>query len=66
MEVFEAIDGRRSVREFKLDPVDEDDLKKILDAGRMAPSAGNCQPTEFVVVKDQTIKQRLARAAYGQ
>ncbi len=66
MEVFEAISGRRSVREFKPDPVNEGDLRKILDAGRMAPSAGNCQPTEFVVVKDQAIKQRLARAAYGQ
>jgi nitroreductase len=46
--------------------VDEGDLRKILDAGRMAPSAGNCQPTEFVVVKDRAIKERLARAAYGQ
>lgn len=66
MEVFEAISGRRSVREFRPDPVDEGDLRKILDAGRMAPSAGNCQPTEFVVVKDRAIKERLARAAYGQ
>jgi nitroreductase len=66
VEVFEAISGRRSVREFRPDPVDEGDLRKILDAGRMAPSAGNCQPTEFVVVKDRAIKERLARAAYGQ
>ncbi|MEM2907668.1 MAG: nitroreductase family protein [Candidatus Hadarchaeales archaeon] len=66
MEVFEAISGRRSVREFRPDPVNEGDLRKILDAGRMAPSAGNCQPAEFVVVRDQAIKQRLAKAAYGQ
>jgi nitroreductase len=66
MDVFEAIKGRRSVRAFKPDPVDEGDLEKILDAGRSAPSAGNCQPWEFVVVRDEAIKQKLVRAALGQ
>jgi len=66
MDVFEAIKGRRSVREFKPDPVDDKDLEKILDAGKSAPSAGNCQPWEFVVVKDGAIKQKLVRAALGQ
>ncbi len=63
MEVFEAIGGRRSVREFRSDPVEERDLKRILEAGRLAPSAGNCQPWEFVVVRDDDIKEKLARAA---
>lgn len=66
MDVFDAINERRSVREFKPGPVKEDDLEKILNAGRAAPSAGNCQPLELVVVKDQTIKRLLADAAYGQ
>ncbi len=66
MDVFGAIKGRRSVRAFKPDPVDEKDLKKILDAGRQAPSAGNCQPLELVVVRDEGIKQKLVRAALGQ
>jgi len=63
MDVLEAIKGRRSVREFKPDPVKDEDLKRILEAGRWAPSAGNCQPSEFVVVKDPTVKRRLATAA---
>jgi len=63
MDVLEAIKGRRSVREFKPDPVKDEDLKRILEAGRWSPSAGNCQPSEFVVVKDPTVKRRLATAA---
>ncbi|MDI6819815.1 MAG: nitroreductase family protein [Candidatus Hodarchaeaceae archaeon] len=66
MDVFDAINGRRSVREFKPDPIEEDDLRRILNAGRAAPSAGNCQPLELVVVKEQTVKRLLASAAYGQ
>ncbi len=66
MDVFEAIKGRRSVREFESTPVKEKDLEKILDAARWAPSAGHCQPLELVVVKDQAQKERLARAALGQ
>jgi nitroreductase len=66
MDVFDAIKGRRSVREFKPDPVDDKDLEKILEAGKSAPSAGNCQPWEFVVVRDGATKQKLVRAALGQ
>ena len=66
MDVFETIKGRRSVREFKPDPVDDKNLEKILDAGKSAPSAGDCQPWEFVVVKDGVIKQKLVHAALGQ
>ena len=66
MDVFEAIKGRRSVREFESTLVKEKDLEKILDAARWAPSAGHSQPLELVVVKDQSQKERLARAALGQ
>ena len=66
MDVFEAIKGRRSIRAFKPTPVNDKDLKKILEAGISAPSAGNCQPWEFVVVRDEKIKEDLVRAAWGQ
>lgn len=39
---------------------------KILNSAIMAPSAGNCQPWEFVVVKDQAQKERLVHAALGE
>nr|MDO8046193.1 nitroreductase family protein [Candidatus Baldrarchaeota archaeon] len=62
MDVFECIKGRRSIRAFKPDPVNEEDLKKILDAAIHAPSAGNLQSWEFIVVRDKERKRQLARA----
>ncbi len=66
MDVFEAIRGRRSVRRFKPDPVPDEDLEKILEAGIWAPSAGNLQPWEFIVVRDARTRDALCDAAYGQ
>jgi len=66
MEIFEAIHGRRSIRAFTSDPVKDEDLKKILEAGIAAPSAGNRQPWEFVVVRSAQQKRALAEAAFGQ
>ena len=43
---------RKSVRRYKSEPVPDEVLEKILEAARQAPSAGNSQPWEFVVVKD--------------
>jgi nitroreductase len=50
MRVRDAIFGRRSIRRFKQKPIPFSILKKLVDAGRMAPSAGNRQPVEFIVV----------------
>ena len=66
MDVFECIFGRRSVRSFKEDPIPNEDLKKILEAAIWAPSAGNLQSWEFIVVKDEKRKKALARAALNQ
>ena len=58
MELFEAIEGRKSIRRFKQSPVPDADIRKILDAGRLAPSANNTQPWSFIVIKDKaTLKQ---------
>jgi len=66
MDTFEAIYGRRSIRAFSKKEVTETQLTKILDAGRQAPSAGNLQPWELVVVRDSRRKMALAQAAFGQ
>lgn len=66
MDVFEAIKSRRSIRAFTDEPISEDEVNKLLDAARWAPSAGNIQPWEFVVVRDPEIKRGLARAALNQ
>lgn len=66
MELFEAIRGRRSVRSYRRDEVPEQDLKEILKAAICAPSAGNLQSWEFVVIREDSGKAALAEAAYGQ
>src|SRR4030043_1541309 len=50
-----AIFERRSVRNFKEDPVPESYIRRVLEAGRFAPSAGNCQPWKFIVVTDKAL-----------
>jgi nitroreductase len=66
MDTLEAIRKRRSVRSFRPDPVPEGDLRKILEAASWAPSAGNCQPLELVVVRDPKVKEEVKEAAFGQ
>jgi nitroreductase len=51
MDVLDAIRERRSIRNYKEDPIPQDVLTKILDAGRLAPSGKNAQPWRFVVVQ---------------
>jgi nitroreductase len=62
MELFEAINNRRSVRRFTSDPVDDDKVNTILEAGRWAPSWGNTQCWRFVVVRADAVKKKLTRA----
>jgi len=57
----EVILKRRSVRLYKKKQVPEFMIKRILEAGRFAPSAGNCQPWKFVVVRDPAIIQGLTQ-----
>lgn len=67
MEVFEAIKGRRSIRKYTKDPIPEDFIVKILDAGRWAPSASNRQPWSFMILKDGEVRRRVAEATtYGK
>ena len=65
-QVSDAITGRRSIRSYKSAPVTDEQVRKILDAGHMAPSAGNLQGREFIVVRDAGIRSRIAKAALGQ
>ena len=66
MEVFKAIKERRSVRAFTPEMVSEEEIMKIIDAARWAPSAGNIQPWEFIIVRRPEIKRGLSAAALNQ
>ena len=60
MDFLEVIRGRRTVREFTPEPVSEQDLEKILEAGRWAPSGKNTQPWGFILVESREKREELA------
>jgi len=66
MDLFEAIEKRRSIRSYKPDTIPSEHLKKILEAARLAPSGKNRQPWRFVVVKEPDRKKKLAKASMNQ
>lgn len=53
MNIIEAIMTRRSIRKFEKRSVSENDVKTIIEAAMMAPSARNTQPWHFIVIKDR-------------
>lgn len=60
METLEALRGRRTVRTFKADPIPKSVTDTILEAGMWAPSHGNTQPWEFVIVGREARAKLLA------
>ncbi|MFC1528607.1 nitroreductase family protein [Candidatus Latescibacterota bacterium] len=66
MGVLDTIKGRFSVRHYLPEPVSEDDLNTILEAVRFSQSAKNLQDWKFIVVRDETMRQKLSVAAKGQ
>ena len=65
METWDTIRARRNVRQYSDKPVTGDDLERILDAGRRAPSASNWQPWNFVVATDRAQLTELAKVWRG-
>ncbi|MHA1243692.1 MAG: nitroreductase family protein [Candidatus Heimdallarchaeota archaeon] len=55
MEILEAIKTRRSIRKFTDKKVSKEDINTLLEAAMQAPSAGNQQPWEFIVIDDRKI-----------
>ncbi len=62
-ETERVIYKRRSNRLFKSEPVADELIRRVLEAGRYAPSSGNCQAWEFVVIRDKELMRRLEVAS---
>jgi len=60
-DLLELIKNTRSIRRFRPEPVPDEYVDKIIEAGRWAPSAGNSQPWEFIVVKKQELKDQIVQ-----
>lgn len=65
METWDAIRARRDVRQYTDDPLTREELERILEAGRRAPSASNWQPWDFVVVTDRDDLRELSKVWQG-
>jgi nitroreductase len=60
-----AVLQRRSVRNFKDEPVPDHLIRRVLEAGRFAPSAGNCQPWQFIVITDRALIAQMDEAVWA-
>ena len=59
MDALEALVTRRSTRNYKPDPVEQEKINKILEAGRQAPSGGNNQTSHFFVIRNREVLDKL-------
>jgi len=66
MDVYEAIQKRKSTRDYEQTSVPREMLLKILEAGRIAPSAGNRQPWQFIVVTDAEKRKELSKGRFAK
>jgi nitroreductase len=62
---LKVIQDRRSIREWTDEPISEEDLAMILEAGRQAPSGENAQPWRFIVVRNAETRKKLGALAGG-
>lgn len=62
---IDLIQKRCSIREYSEQPVEQEKLDYILEAARLAPSACNCQPWQFIVIRSEEGKEKL-RSCYGR
>ena len=66
MDVRKAIQSRRSIRSYESREVEEEKLVRILESGRLSPSAGNRQERRFVIIRDARTRKALSEAARDQ
>ncbi len=66
MEFKKVVEKRRSVRSYTEDDIPKEDIEEIIRIGHSAPSAGNRQARDFIIVKDEKEKEKLVENAYGQ
>ena len=59
MDFFEVIKKRRSIRKYLDTPIPKESLQRILEVGRISPSAANKQPWYFIVIKDKNQRMKL-------
>jgi nitroreductase len=65
METWDAIRARRATREYDPRPLADDDLERILESGRRAPSSRNDQRWDFILIRDREQLERISHVWQG-
>ena len=60
MDLYDVILKRRSIRNYSAEPIPEEKLRRIIEAGLLAPTGRNRKPCEFYVIKDKTLLKKLS------
>jgi len=66
MDFFDVVKNRHSIRAFKKKDVEEEKIMRILETANIAPSAGDLQAYEIILIRDEKKKSMLAKAAWNQ
>ena len=66
MNLVETVLSRRSIRQYEAKEIPQEAIDLILDAGRLAPSAGNKQSWHFIIVSDNEIKRELSQGVFSR
>jgi nitroreductase len=66
LSVLNTVKNRGSIRKYLTKPVPKDELLKVIEAARLAQSAANRQPWQFILVTDAALKKSLSEAARNQ
>ncbi|WP_455715399.1 nitroreductase family protein [Anaerosporobacter sp.] len=59
MEIFDVIERRRTIRDFENEKINDESIKKIIDAGLKAPTNDHMRDWHFIVIKDKSIVMKL-------
>ncbi|HEU5113837.1 MAG TPA: nitroreductase family protein, partial [Acidimicrobiia bacterium] len=65
METWDAITARRATREYDDRPLTDEDLERVLEAGRRAPSSRNNQRWDFVLIRDREQLEQISKVWQG-
>jgi nitroreductase len=66
LRLMREIEIRRSIRKYKDKAVSDDNIKRLLESARLAPSGSNTQPWRFIVIKSQDMREKISRVCHNQ
>jgi nitroreductase len=64
--MIKEIEMRRSIRKYSDKPVEDDQIKALLESARLAPSGNNTQPWNYIIVKSKEMRQKVVEASHNQ